>query len=66
MIADELIALIQNISRWKKGELRAPHKPLLLVYVLVKYYKGHGQLFSYEHEIDQPLLELAQMLENIH
>lgn len=60
MIADELIELIQNISQWKRGDLRAPHKPLLLVYVLAQYYKGHGQLFSYEHEIDKPLIDLLK------
>lgn len=60
MGADELKALVQNISRWRRGDLRAPHKPLLLVYVLAQYFKGHTQLFSYEKEIDKPLVDLLK------
>jgi putative restriction endonuclease len=60
MKADELKELIQNISRWKRGDLRAPHKPLLLVYVLSQYFRGHTQLFSYENEIDKPLVDLLK------
>jgi putative restriction endonuclease len=49
---------ISNLTVWRKGDQRAPHKPLLLLYVLSEYQKGHGRLFAYGEEIHQPLLEL--------
>ena len=30
---------IENITIWRKGEQRAPHKPLLLLYVLSQYQR---------------------------
>jgi len=39
---------ITNITIWKKGDQRAPHKPLLLLYVLAQYKQGHDRLFDYE------------------
>ncbi len=41
---------ISNITIWRKGEQRAPHKPLLLLYVLSHYRQGHGRLFNYASE----------------
>ena len=38
---------IANIKIWHKGEQRAPHKPLLLLYVLAGYLNGHPRLFDY-------------------
>lgn len=49
---------ISNLTVWRKGDQRAPHKPLLLLYVLSEYQRGHGRLFHYGNEIHQPLLEL--------
>ncbi|AXG49188.1 phosphorothioated DNA-binding restriction endonuclease [Photorhabdus laumondii] len=49
---------ISKLTVWRKGDQRAPHKPLLLLYVLSEYKKGHGQLFKYGDEIHQPLLQL--------
>ncbi|PHM57387.1 HNH nuclease [Xenorhabdus hominickii] len=54
----ELQIAISNLSVWRKGDQRAPHKPLLLLYVLSQYQKGHVRLFDYGKEIDLPLLEL--------
>ncbi len=54
----ELQVAISNLSIWRKGDQRAPHKPLLLLYVLSQYQKGHEQLFDYGEEIHQPLLDL--------
>ncbi len=47
-----------RITIWKKGEQRAPHKPLLLLYVLSEYKKGHQRFFDFGSEIQGPLLEL--------
>ncbi|MDR5659251.1 hypothetical protein RH915_07095 [Serpentinicella sp. ANB-PHB4] len=34
MNANELKNRIENLSIWKKGDQRAPHKPLLILYAL--------------------------------
>lgn len=36
---------IANIKIWHKGEQRAPHKPLLLLYVLAGYLNGTVGIF---------------------
>lgn len=45
---------------WRKGEQRAPHKPLLLLHVLSHYRQGHDRLFNYGSEIYEPLLDLLE------
>lgn len=42
--------LQQAIDDWRNGEQCAPHKPLLLLYVLAGYRQGHGRLFNYASE----------------
>lgn len=49
---------IANLTVWKKNGQRAPHKPLLLLYVLSAYQKGHGRLFDYGEEVHSSLLAL--------
>lgn len=49
---------VADIKIWKKGDSRAPHKPLLLLYVLSLYKQNHPRLFNYGAEIHEPLLEL--------
>ena len=51
---------IANIKIWHKGEQRAPHKPLLLLYVLAGYLNGHPRLFDYGLEIYEPLHNLLE------
>ncbi|WP_044327253.1 phosphorothioated DNA-binding restriction endonuclease [Citrobacter amalonaticus] len=51
---------ISNITIWRKGEQRAPHKPLLLLHVLSRYRQGHERLFNYSSEIYEPLLDLLE------
>jgi predicted restriction endonuclease len=47
---------IAGIIIWRKGEQRAPHKPLLLLYVLANYQQGHARLFDYGTEVHEKLL----------
>lgn len=54
---------ISNITIWRKGEQRAPHKPLLLLYVLSHYRQGHDRLFDYGSEIHEQLLDLLDLLD---
>lgn len=49
---------IAHLTVWKKNGQRAPHKPLLLLYVLSAYQKGHERLFNYGEEVHSPLLSL--------
>ncbi|WP_407212215.1 phosphorothioated DNA-binding restriction endonuclease [Enterobacter hormaechei] len=51
---------IADITIWRKGEQRAPHKPLLLLYVLAKYQQGHARLFDYGTEVHEQLLSLLE------
>ena len=51
---------IANIKIWHKGEQRAPHKPLLLLYILAEYLNGHPRLFDYGSEIYEPLHSLLE------
>lgn len=49
---------ISNVAIWRKGDQCAPHKPLLLLYVLSQYLNGHCRLFDYGQEIHEPLIKL--------
>lgn len=51
---------ITDITIWRKGDQRAPHKPLLLLYVLANYQKGHARLFDYGTEIREQLHSLLE------
>lgn len=48
MNADELKTKIQKLSIWKKGDQRAPHKPLLILYALGQMQAQSDRLLSYE------------------
>ncbi len=49
---------ISNVAVWRNGDQCAPHKPLLLLYVLSQYLNGHSRLFDYGQEIHEPLIKL--------
>lgn len=53
MTPNELRVAILSVKRWNRGDERAPNKPLLMAYVLAQYIQGHGQMFSYEDEVDR-------------
>lgn len=44
---EALQSAISNVSVWRQGDVCAPHKPLLLLYVLSQYKAGHPRLFNY-------------------
>lgn len=44
----ELKHRIKNISVWKKGDLRAPHKPLLILYGLAQITSNKSRYMTYE------------------
>jgi hypothetical protein len=49
---DELKEKILNIRIWQRGDERAPHKPLLLLYCLARVARGEPRLVSYEEAVD--------------
>lgn len=48
MNLDEIKNSISNLTIWKKGNQRAPHKPLLLLYALGQLQKGNPRFLPYE------------------
>ena len=52
-----LQSLIQNITVWKQGAQRAPHKPLLLLYTLARSQQNQERFIPYL-EIDEKLKQL--------
>jgi putative restriction endonuclease len=60
MTADDLRARFEQIAVWKRGDQRAPHKPLLLLYALGRCYHGGRRLLPYLEVHEQ----LGQLLED--
>nr|WP_253815803.1 hypothetical protein [Vibrio crassostreae] len=54
----DLSEKIQLISRWRRGDQRAPHKPLMLLHALSEYKQGHQRLFRFEDEVGQQVKDL--------
>ena len=52
-----LQSLIENITVWKRGAQRAPHKPLLLLYALARSLRNSDRFIPYT-EIDKKLKQL--------
>lgn len=56
-IGKDLQQAVANITIWRQGDQRAPHKPLLLLYALSRYKQGHARLFDYA-DVHGPMLDL--------
>ena len=52
METKELISLFTNITVWKQGEKRAPHKPLLILYLLGRILQSKKNIVSFT-EVDE-------------
>jgi putative restriction endonuclease len=55
--SNNIASQIVNIKTWKRGNQRAPHKPLLLLMALAAVQRGEDRLKSFE-EIEKKLKEL--------
>lgn len=55
----EIQEKIENLTVWRKGDQRAPHKPLLVLYALGRLLRGKSRLVSFV-EADQVLLKLLK------
>ncbi len=49
----------ERIATWKRGDQRAPHKPLLLLVLLARVQRGEGPLMPYA-EVDTQLRDLLE------
>ena len=54
MESEEILDLFRNLKVWKKGDKRAPHKPLLLLYMLGRLQRGLTGQVSFE-KVDKHL-----------
>lgn len=54
---EEILERFANITVWKAGGERAPHKPFLILLALAGLQRGDPRLTSYD-ELDQPLRKL--------
>ena len=54
---DQTLESFRHLNVWKRGDVRAPHKPLLVLYALGRLQAGSDRLIPYD-EIDQPLTRL--------
>lgn len=55
----DFLGRVQRLVPWKRGDERAPHKPLLLLLALGRLRRGEGRLASFE-EIRDPLTDLLR------
>lgn len=59
MNTEELLANFAGITVWKKGDKRAPHKPLLILYMLGRLSRGELGYVSFD-EMDVKVGELLE------
>ena len=60
MTVNELKAAVLGVKRWSRSDQRAPNKPLMMAYALAQYIQGHGQMFSFEDEVERDLHALLK------
>lgn len=54
---DDWIDRVENIRVWRRGDQRAPHKPLLLLWAIGRLQRGEARVVSFE-EAEAPLSRL--------
>ena len=59
MDREEIIQKFNNLKIWKRGNKRAPHKPLLILYAIGRLRRDRSQLVPYS-KIDADLGKLLQ------
>ena len=60
MTPDRLLEAFDRLNVWKKRGVRAPHKPLLLLLVLGRVWRGEPRLASYGRDVHQSLKKLLK------
>ncbi|WP_226672829.1 phosphorothioated DNA-binding restriction endonuclease [Rossellomorea aquimaris] len=65
----ELKERINNLSIWKKGDQRAPHKPLLILFALGQLQADNPRFISYEitrEKLTELLMEFGPLRKSYH
>jgi putative restriction endonuclease len=65
----ELKDRINNLSIWKKGDQRAPHKPLLILFALGQLQADKPRFISYEvtrEKLTELLREFGPLRKSYH
>ena len=57
---DDFLRRIGEIKRWRRGNERAPHKPLLLLLALGRVQRGERRLANYANEVADDLKKLLR------
>lgn len=60
MTPDRLLEAFDRLNVWKKRGVRAPHKPLLLLLVLGRVWRGEPRLASYRRDVHESLKKLLK------
>jgi predicted restriction endonuclease len=55
---EKLLTRVRKVSVWKKGDQRAPHKPLLILYALGKLLEGQDEIQF--KDLYEPFRDLLQ------
>lgn len=66
---EDVGTLFQNLNIWSRGDQRAPHKPLLLLYALGKYASGAERFIPYsdiDTEVRKLLIEFGPPRKSVH
>jgi putative restriction endonuclease len=69
MERNEILKLFDNINVWSRGDERAPHKPLLLLYALGKCLRGENRFLSFKdsnEDIRNLLIEFGPSRKSYH
>lgn len=56
---DELVQRFRDLNVWRRGDERAPHKPLLVLYALGRLQAGADRLIPFD-ELEHPLESLLE------
>ena len=59
MDTESIVHKFENLRLWKRGDQRAPHKPLLVLYAIGKLLQGEDRLLPYS-EVDEKLGNLLR------
>ncbi len=56
---DQVLRRFRDLNVWKRGDVRAPHKPLLVLLALGRVQSGKGRLAPFD-EMEKPLTRLLE------
>ncbi|AST91085.1 restriction endonuclease [Sutcliffiella cohnii] len=69
MNLNDLTETFQNLTIWKKGSQRAPHKPLLILYAMGQLQKSTSRFLKYEQvskDLKQLLVDFGPLRKSYH